>query len=75
MDGGDSDTSEEFVLDESEPKDDDEDVSQIFMAPTLACDDVNDSNGSGSSRDSNQVEETQEVNEDQTQVKLILPQL
>ena len=73
MDGGESDTSEEFVLDESEPKDDDEDVGQIFMAPTLACDDVDDSNGSGS-RDSNQVEETQEVNEDQTQVRLILPQ-
>ena len=38
------------------------------MAPTLACDDVEDSNESVPSRDDNQEMETQEVAEDQTQV-------
>ena len=87
-DDNDSETSEEFTL-EDDDEDNDEDVSHIFMAPTLACDDVEDSNQSEPIRDGIQEMETQAigecetqavgegetqaVGEDQTQVKFLKP--
>ena len=63
-----SETSEEFTLDDNDDdKDDDEDVSRIFMAPTLACDDVEDSNQSEPNGEGVLEMETQAVGEAETQ--------
>ena len=50
--------------DDDDKDNDDEDVSHIFMAPTLACDDVEDSNQSEPSRDGIQEMETQGIGEE-----------